>query len=97
MGASRSRVGTSMEVKHATSIGSNIVTLAVISVTSTMPVSGARTTPVKKAANSDDGKSLCLNVQARECQPAEKSEEQAELRAEREHGCEEPARCSGGI
>jgi len=27
-----------------------IVTLAVISVTSTMPVSGARTTPVKKAA-----------------------------------------------
>jgi ABC-type uncharacterized transport system substrate-binding protein len=45
-----SRVGTSMAAKHATSIGSNIVTLAVISVTSTIPVSGARTTPVKKAA-----------------------------------------------
>jgi hypothetical protein len=46
--------------KHATSIGSNIVTLAVISVTSTMPVSGARTTPVKKAVGARDFACSCF-------------------------------------
>jgi hypothetical protein len=50
MGGFPSSVGTSMATKHAASIGSSSVTLAVISVTSTMPVSGARTTPVKNAA-----------------------------------------------
>ena len=39
-----------MAAKQAPSIGKSIVTFDVISVTSTMPVSGARTTPVKKAA-----------------------------------------------
>jgi hypothetical protein len=50
MGALRISVGTSIATQQAPSIGNSIVTLAVISVTSTMPVSGARTTPVKKAA-----------------------------------------------
>ena len=39
-----------MAAKHAPSIGSSMVTLAVISTTRVMPVSGARTTPAKKAA-----------------------------------------------
>ena len=50
MGGSLSSVGTSIATAHAHNIGSSIVTLAVISVVSTMPVIGARTTPVKKAA-----------------------------------------------
>ena len=50
MGGSRSSDGTNMATKHAQIIGNSIETLAVISVTSTMPVTGARTTPVKKAA-----------------------------------------------
>jgi uncharacterized protein YfiM (DUF2279 family) len=44
MGASRSRVGTSMATKHATSIGSNIVALAVAG---------------KEGGHSDDRKSFC--------------------------------------
>jgi hypothetical protein len=40
-----------MATKHAPNMGSSMVTLMVISVTNTMPVSGARTTPVKKAAS----------------------------------------------
>ena len=39
-----------MAAKQAPSIGSNSVTLEVISVARTIPVSGARTTPVKNAA-----------------------------------------------
>ena len=39
-----------MAIEHAHNIGSSIDTLPVISVASTMPVIGARTTPVKKAA-----------------------------------------------
>src|SRR5215813_8782618 len=50
MGGSLSSVGTSIATEHAQSIGSSIETLAVISVARTMPVMGARTTPVKKAA-----------------------------------------------
>ena len=50
MGASRSRFGTSIAVKQALSIGKSKVKLAVISVTRTIPVSGARTTAVKNAA-----------------------------------------------
>ena len=43
-------VGASIAVKHAASMGSkSMVTLPVISVASTMPVSGARTTAVKNA------------------------------------------------
>src|SRR5262249_55844975 len=50
MGALRISVGTSIATQQAPSIGNSIVTLAVISVTSTMPVTGARKAPVKKAA-----------------------------------------------
>jgi hypothetical protein len=50
MGAFPSIVGTSMAVKHAPSMGNSIVELPVISAISAMPVTGARTTPVKKAA-----------------------------------------------
>jgi hypothetical protein len=39
-----------MAMKQAPNIGKSIVTFAVISTTRTMPVSGARTTPMKKAA-----------------------------------------------
>ena len=39
-----------MAAKQAPSIGSNSVTLEVISVARTISVSGARTTPVKNAA-----------------------------------------------
>ena len=39
-----------MAAKHAPSIGKSIVKLAVISVTRTIPVIGARTTAVKNAA-----------------------------------------------
>ena len=49
-GALRMRVGASMAMKQAPNIGKSIVTFAVISTTRTMPVSGARTTPTKKAA-----------------------------------------------
>ena len=42
--------GTSMDVKLAPTITSSMVVFPVISVTSTIPVSGARTTPAKKAA-----------------------------------------------
>jgi len=50
MGASRSRIGTSIAVKHALSMGKSKVKLAVISVTKMIPVTGARTTAVKNAA-----------------------------------------------
>ena len=50
MGALPRSVGISMAAKHAPSIGNSIVRLPVISVIKTMPVTGARTTPVKKAA-----------------------------------------------
>jgi hypothetical protein len=40
MGALRINVGTSIATQQAPSIGNSIVTLAVISVTSTMPVRG---------------------------------------------------------
>ena len=43
-------VGVSMAIAQAHSIGRSMVTSAVISVASTMPVSGARTMPVKRAA-----------------------------------------------
>ena len=43
-------IGTIIAVKHAASIGKSKVKLPVISVTRTMPVIGARTTAVKKAA-----------------------------------------------
>jgi hypothetical protein len=88
MGALLRRTGTSMATKHAPSIGRSIVTLAVISVTSTMPVSGARTTPVKKAAMPTTAKPSRLNVQVGKCKPADKSKEQAELRSQHKHGRE---------
>ena len=50
MGGSPSSVGTSIAVKQAASIGRSMGKLAVISITRTMPVTGARTTPVKNAA-----------------------------------------------
>ena len=50
MGGSFSRVAASMAIEQAHSIGSSIETLPVISVASTMPVIGARTTPAKNAA-----------------------------------------------
>src|SRR5262249_40075278 len=50
MGALASSVGTTMAAKQALSIGNSNVKLAVISMTRTMPVRGARTTPVKNAA-----------------------------------------------
>ena len=50
MGGSLSSVGVSMAIEHAHNIVSNIETLPVISVASTMPVMGAHTTPAKNAA-----------------------------------------------
>jgi hypothetical protein len=50
MGGSLSSVGTSMATEHAHNIGSSIEAFPVISVASTMPVIGARTTPAKNAA-----------------------------------------------
>ena len=53
MGGSLSSVGTSIATAHAHNIGSSIVTLPVISVVSTMPVIGARTTEGK--TDQEDG------------------------------------------
>ena len=50
MGAVRSRLTVTIAAKHAANIGSNSVNAAVISMTSTIPVIGACTTPVKNAA-----------------------------------------------
>jgi hypothetical protein len=49
-----------------------MITLAVISVTSTTPVSGARTTPVKKKrCHAHHGESFWLNVQGGKYEPAD--------------------------
>ena len=50
MGGFRRSAVKSIAAKHAPNIGRSIVTFPVISVTSTIPVSGARTTAAKKAA-----------------------------------------------
>ena len=97
MGGSCSSVGTSIATKHAPNIGSSSVTLAVISVTSTMPVSGARTIPVKKSGHADDGEPLRLKVQIGESELAQQPEEQAELRTQHQQGRKQPALRSRGV
>ena len=74
-----------MAIAQAPSIGNSMVTSAVISVASTMPVSGARTTPVNKSGHPHHGESFRLNVEARKCELAGEAEEQSKLRPEREH------------
>ena len=50
MGGLASRVGTSIAAKHAANIGNSWVLQPVNSTTRMIPVNGARTTAVKKAA-----------------------------------------------
>jgi hypothetical protein len=64
-----------MAMKQAPNIGKSIVTFAVISTTRTMPVSGARTTPMKKGGHPDNGESFRSNVQIWKYKLAELTEE----------------------
>ena len=85
-----------MAAKHAPSIGSNMVTLAVISTTSVMPVSGARTTPAKKAAIPTTA-NPCGAMSSSGNAPRQRGEAQPELRADDQQGREQAARRARGI
>ena len=86
-----------MAAKHAPSIGRSIVNAPVISATRTMPVTGACTTPVKKAAMPTTAKAVASTSRAGKAIRAEGADEHAELRSENQHRREQPARRRRGV
>ena len=82
---------------QAPSIGCSSETFPVISLTNTMPVSGVRTTPVKKAAMPTSAKDAVGVVEAGKRPVAPRAEQKAEFRAEHQQRREQPARRRGGV
>ena len=86
-----------MAQKLAPSMGNSIVASEIISVTSTIPVSGARTTGREEGGHADDGETDGLDVKLRKGKFGDLTADQSELRAEDEHGRKYASRRGGRV